>query len=128
MTVKSAKTRTSKPVKATSKSVTATSKSVKATTSANAIRPLGDRVLIQALDAQETLKSGIIIPDTAKERPQEGRVIAVGPGRIGEDGKRIVPEVKKGDTILFGKYSGTKVELEGQDYLILPETDIFAIL
>jgi chaperonin GroES len=95
------------------------------------IKPLGDRVLIQALDAQEKSKSGIIIPDTAKQRPQEGRVIAVGPGRISEDGKRIVPEVKKGDLVLFGKYSGTDIRLEaleGKEYLILRESDILAIL
>jgi len=104
------------------------SKSAKVTTSANAIKPLGDRVLVQALDAQEKLRSGIIIPDTAKERPQEGRVIAVGPGRISDDGKRIAPEVKKGDMILYGKYSGTEVKIEGEEYLILSETDIFAVL
>ena len=93
-----------------------------------AIKPLGDRVLIEALDAKETLKSGIIIPDTAKERPQEGRVIAVGPGRMSDEGKRIAPEVKKGDTILYGKYSGTEVKVEGKEYLILRESDILAIL
>jgi chaperonin GroES len=92
------------------------------------IKPLGDRVLIEALDAKETSKSGIIIPDTAKERPQEGRVIAVGPGRINEEGKRIAPEVKKGDTILYGKYSGTEVKIEDKEYLILRETDILAVL
>jgi len=92
------------------------------------IKPLGDRVLIQALDAKETSKSGIIIPDTAKERPQEGRVIAVGPGRLNEEGKRIAPEVKKGDTILYGKYSGTEVKIDDKEYLILRETDILAVL
>jgi chaperonin GroES len=74
------------------------------------------------------LKSGIIIPDTAKERPQEGRVIAVGLGRVGEDGKRVAPEVKKGDTILYGKYTGTEIKLEGKHYLILREADILAVL
>ena len=106
-------------------------KSAPIATTANAIKPLGDRVLVQALDAREKSKSGIIIPDTAKERPQEGRVIAVGPGRVSEDGKRIAPEVKKGDMILYGKYSGTEVKLEGlegKDYLILRETDILAVL
>jgi chaperonin GroES len=103
-------------------------KAVQETKSAIAIKPLGDRVLIEALDAKETLKSGIIIPDTAKERPQEGRVIAVGPGRMNDEGKRIAPEVKKGDTILYGKYSGTEVKVEGKEYLILRESDILAIL
>ncbi len=92
------------------------------------IKPLGDRVLVEALDAKEMSKSGIIIPDTAKERPQEGRVIAVGPGRTNEEGKRITLEVKKGDTILYGKYSGTEVKIEGKEYLILRETDILAVL
>jgi chaperonin GroES len=114
MTVKSAKPPTSKPAKAT--------------ISPLAIKPLGDRVLIQALDAKERSKSGIIIPDTAKERPQEGRVIAVGPGRLSEEGKRIALEVKKGDTVLYGKYSGTEVKIDGTDYLILRETDILAVI
>ncbi|MGQ0720076.1 MAG: co-chaperone GroES [Candidatus Eiseniibacteriota bacterium] len=92
------------------------------------IKPLGDRVLVEALDAKEVSKSGIIIPDTAKERPQEGKVIAVGPGRVGEDGKRIAPEVKKGDTVLYGKYSGTEVNVGEKEYLILRETDILAVL
>ncbi len=92
------------------------------------IKPLGDRVLVEALDAKEMSKSGIIIPDTAKERPQEGRVVAVGPGRTNEEGKRITLEVKKGDTILYGKYSGTEVKIEGKEYLILRETDILAVL
>lgn len=92
------------------------------------IKPLGDRVLVEALDAKEMSKSGIIIPDTAKERPQEGRVIAVGPGRTNDEGKRITLEVKKGDTILYGKYSGTEVKIEGKEYLILRETDILAVL
>ena len=105
-----------------------TVKTAHETKSATSIKPLGDRVLIEALDAQETLKSGIIIPDTAKERPQEGRVIAVGPGRVSEEGKRIAPEVKKGDAILYGKYSGAEVKIEGKDYLILRETEILAVL
>ena len=113
---------TAKPPKTT------TSKSTRSPTSAKTIKPLGDRVLIQALDAREKSKSGIIIPDTAKERPQEGRVIAVGPGRVSESGTRIAPEVKKGDTILYGKYSGTEVKIEDKEYLILRETDILAVL
>ena len=118
MTTKTAKATTNKnTVKATTSSMSPTT-----------IKPLGDRVLIQAFDARETSKSGIIIPDTAKERPQEGRVIAVGPGRVSEDGKRIAPEVKKGDAILYGKYSGAEVKIEGKDYLILRETEILAVL
>jgi chaperonin GroES len=105
-----------------------TVKTAHETKSATSIKPLGDRVLVQALDAQETSKSGIIIPDTAKERPQEGRVVAVGPGRLNDEGKRIAPEVKKGDTVLYGKYSGTEVKIEGKEYLILRETDILAVL
>ena len=92
------------------------------------IKPLGDRVLVEALDAKEVSKSGIIIPDTAKERPMEGRVIAVGPGRTNDEGKKITLEVKKGDTVLYGKYSGTEVKIEGKDFLILRETDILAVL
>jgi chaperonin GroES len=103
-------------------------KPAKAGTGVHTIQPLGDRVLIRALEAQEKLKSGIIIPDTAKERPQEGRVIEVGPGRISDEGQRIAPEVKKGDRVLYGKYSGTEVKIEGTEYLILRETDILATL
>ena len=92
------------------------------------IKPLGDRVLVQALDAEEVSKSGIIIPDTAKERPSEGKVVAVGPGRVSDEGKRLSCEVKKGDKVLYGKYSGTEVKLDGKDYLILREGDILAVL
>ncbi|MBZ0270268.1 co-chaperone GroES [bacterium] len=92
------------------------------------IKPLGDRVLIKALDAEEVSKSGIIIPDTAKERPSEGKIVAVGPGRLTDKGDRVSPEVKKGDKVLYGKYSGTEVKLDGDDYLILRETDILAVL
>ncbi len=91
------------------------------------IKPLADRVLVEPLEG-ETMKGGIIIPDTAKEKPQQGKVIAVGPGRTGDDGERIAPEVKKGDTVLYGKYSGTEVSVTGKDYLILREGDILAIL
>jgi len=92
------------------------------------VQPLGDRVLIQALRAEET-KGGIIIPDTAtKEKPQQGTVIAVGPGRTNDKGERIKPEVKAGDTVLFGKYSGTEIEVDGEDLLILREADILAVL
>ncbi|NNE43980.1 MAG: co-chaperone GroES [Gemmatimonadetes bacterium] len=92
------------------------------------IKPLGDRVMIEALDAKEVSKSGIIIPDTAKERPSEGKVVAVGPGRTNDEGKRIDLDVKKGDTVLYGKYSGTEVTVGDKEYLILRETDILAVL
>ncbi len=92
------------------------------------IKPLGDRVLVEALAAEEVSKSGIIIPDTAKERPSEGTVVALGPGRTTDDGERVSPEVTKGDTVLYGKYSGTEVKIEGKEYLILRESDILAIL
>ena len=91
------------------------------------IRPLGDRVIVEALQA-ETSKSGIIIPDTAKEKPQQGKVIAVGEGRLSDTGDRLKPEVKEGDVVLFGKYSGTEIELESKELLILRETDILAVL
>ena len=91
------------------------------------IRPLGDRVIVQAM-TQETSKSGIIIPDTAKEKPQQGKVVAVGPGRLSESGDRLAPEVKEGDTVLFGKYSGTEIEVESSELLILRESDILAVL
>jgi len=90
--------------------------------------PLSDRVLVQRLEAKETKKGGIIIPDTAKEKPQEGKVVAVGPGRLGDDGKRITPEVKKGQRVLIGKYSGTEVKLEGDEFIILREDDILGIV
>lgn len=92
------------------------------------IKPLGDRVVVEALEAEEVMKSGIIIPDTAKERPSEGRVIAVGPGRRTDEGERVSPEVKKGDRVLYGKYSGTEVKVGEKEYLILRESDILAIL
>jgi chaperonin GroES len=92
------------------------------------IRPLHDRVLIKRLDEQETTKGGIIIPDTAKEKPIEGEVIAAGNGKILEDGKTRPLDVKKGDRVLFGKYSGTEVKLEGIEHLILREDEILAVL
>ena len=94
---------------------------------AKKIRPLGDRVIVQAM-TQETSKSGIIIPDTAKEKPQQGKVVAVGPGRLSENGERLAPEVKSGDVVLFGKYSGTEIEVDGDELLILRESDILAVL
>jgi len=91
------------------------------------IKPLADRVIVQAMEA-ETMKGGIIIPDTAKEKPQQGKIMAVGPGRVSDDGTRVKPEVKKGDVVLYGKYSGTEVTVSGDEYLILREGDILAIL
>jgi len=91
------------------------------------IKPLADRVIVKAMEA-ETMKGGIIIPDTAKEKPQQGKIMAVGPGRVSDDGTRVKPEVKKGDVVLYGKYSGTEVSVEGDDFLILREGDILAIL
>ena len=92
------------------------------------IRPLQDRILVQRVEEEEKTKGGIIIPDTAKEKPAEGKVAAVGNGKLGDDGKRIPLEVKKGDKILFGKYSGTEVKIEGQEYLIMREDDILGVI
>ena len=93
-----------------------------------AFRPLGDRVLVKRVEEESKTKGGIIIPDTAKEKPQEGEVIAVGPGALDESGKRIVMDVKAGDRILFGKWSGTEVKLDGQDLMIMKESDILGLL
>ena len=90
--------------------------------------PLFDRILVKRLEQDEVKKGGIIIPDTAKEKPQEGQVIAVGPGRWGEDGKRIPMEVKAGDRILFGKYSGSEVKVADEEHLIMREEDVLGIL
>jgi chaperonin GroES len=92
------------------------------------IRPLGDRILVKRIKEEEKTKGGIIIPDTAKEKPQEGKVVAVGKGKVAEDGKLITPEVKAGDKILFGKYSGSEIKLEGEEHLILREDDILGII
>ena len=92
------------------------------------IRPLHDRILVKRLEEQEVRKGGIIIPDSAKEKPQEGKVIAVGTGKVGEDGKKIPLDVKAGDKILFGKYSGSEVKVEDEEYLILREEDVLGIL
>jgi chaperonin GroES len=93
-----------------------------------AFRPLGDRVLVKRVEEEEKTRGGIIIPDTAKEKPQEGEVIAVGPGARDESGKIQPLDVKTGDRILFGKWSGTEVKLEGQDLLIMKESDILGVL
>ena len=92
------------------------------------LRPLQDRILVKRVEEETTTKGGIIIPDTAKEKPAEGKVDAVGNGRIGEDGKRIALEIKKGDRILFSKYSGTEVKIEGEEYLIMREDDVLGII
>jgi len=93
-----------------------------------ALKPLGDRVVVKALEAQEKTKSGLVLPDSAKEKPQEGKVIAVGTGRLLDDGSVKALEIKNGDRVLYGKYAGSEVSLEGTDYLILREEDILAIV
>jgi chaperonin GroES len=92
------------------------------------LKPLADRVVIKPSPAEEKTKGGIILPDTAKEKPVVGEVVAVGPGKVTEDGKKDAPEVKVGDKVLYGKYSGTEVTVEGEEYLIMREADIFAIV
>ncbi len=92
------------------------------------IRPLQDRVIVKRLEEEEKTKGGIIIPDTAKEKPQEGKVIAVGKGKMTDEGKVIPLDVKAGDRILFGKYSGTEVKIEGEEHLIMREEDILGII
>jgi chaperonin GroES len=91
-------------------------------------RPLGDRVLVKRVKEEEKTKGGIIIPDTAQEKPQEGEVVAVGPGARDEDGERIAMDVKTGDRILFGKWSGTEVKVDGEDLLIMKESDILGVI
>jgi chaperonin GroES len=92
------------------------------------IRPLHDRIVVKRQEEREVKKGGIIIPDTAKEKPQEGKVIAVGNGRVNEDGKKISLDVKAGDKILFGKYSGSEVKIDEEEYLIMKEDDVLAII
>jgi chaperonin GroES len=92
------------------------------------VRPLHDRVLVKRVEEKEVVKGGIIIPDTAKEKPMEGEVIAVGNGKVMDDGKRAKMDVKAGDRILFGKYSGTEIKIDDQDYLIMREDEILAVL
>ena len=99
-----------------------------ATSTAAQLRPLGDRVVIQPIQRDEVTKSGIVLPDTAKEKPQEGKVLAVGPGRILDDGKREPVDVKKGDKVLYAKYAGTEFKVEGDDLLIVSQKDILAIV
>ena len=92
------------------------------------IRPLGDRLLVKRIEEEDKSKGGIIIPDSAKEKPQEGKVVAVGKGKMLEDGKMVPLEVKKGDRILFGKYAGTDVKIEGEEHLIMREDDVLGIV
>jgi len=92
------------------------------------VRPLADRILVKREDATETVKGGIIIPDTAKEKPQEGKVVAAGPGKPGDDGKPIKLQVKVGDRILMGKYSGTEVKIDGEEHIIMREDDVLAVI
>jgi len=92
------------------------------------LRPLQDRILVQRVEEETKTKGGIIIPDTAKEKPAEGKVVAVGNGKLGDDGKRVALEIKVGDRILFGKYSGTEVKIEGEEYLIMREDDVLGVI
>ncbi|MDD4600341.1 10 kDa chaperonin [bioreactor metagenome] len=92
------------------------------------IKPLGDRVVIKVLEGETTTKSGIVLPDTAKEKPQQGEVVAVGTGKVLENGQRVALDVKAGDKIIFSKYAGTEVKFDGQEYLIVSERDILAIV
>lgn len=92
------------------------------------IKPLADRVVVQALEDTEQMRGGLYIPDTAKEKPMQGTIIAVGPGKLSEENERITPDVKVGQRVLYGKYSGTEVTVDGKEYLILRESDILAVI
>jgi chaperonin GroES len=92
------------------------------------VKPLADRVVVKPLEEGEQMRGGLYIPDTAKEKPQQGEVVAVGPGKLSDEGKRIDPELKVGDKVLYGKYSGTEVTLDDQQYLILRESDVLAVI
>lgn len=99
-----------------------------ATATKVALKPLEDRVVVQTNEAEETTASGLVIPDTAKEKPQQGTVIAVGPGRTTDQGQRIAPDVSEGDTVVYSKYGGTEIKFDGQEYLILSGRDILAVI
>ncbi len=92
------------------------------------IVPVGDRIVVKLEENEEKTKSGIVLPDTAKEKPQRGKVVAVGSGRTLDNGKKVAPEVKEGDTVIFSKYAGTEVKLNGEKYLIFSESDVLAII
>lgn len=91
------------------------------------LRPLGDRVVVKAVEAEEKTRGGIILPDTAKDKPQEGEVIAVGPGRVLDNGSRLAPEVKVGDRVIYSKYGGTEIKVDDVEYLVVRESDLLAI-
>ena len=99
-----------------------------APTSATKIQPLADRVVIKALEESEEMRGGLYIPDTAKEKPQQGEIVAVGPGKVSDEGKRLEMDVAVGNRVLYGKYSGTEVTVDGDQYLILRESDVLAII
>jgi len=92
------------------------------------IEPLEDRIVVEPLEAEETTKGGIVLPDTAQEKPQQGKIIAVGPGKVLDSGERSKPAVKKGDVVVYAKYGGTEIEVDGKDLIILRESDILAIV
>ncbi len=92
------------------------------------IKPLGDRIIVQRTAEEERTKGGIIIPDTAKEKPQEGKIIAVGPGKFTEDGKRMPMDVKEGDRILFGKYAGTEIKVDDKEYFVMHQDDVLGVI
>lgn len=92
------------------------------------LKPLQDRIIVKPFEAEETTASGLIIPDTAKEKPMKGEVVAVGKGKVGDDGKAVKMELKVGDNVLYGKYSGTEINVEGQEYLIMRESDVYATI
>ncbi|MHB1192277.1 MAG: co-chaperone GroES [Longimicrobiales bacterium] len=95
---------------------------------ASRIQPLADRVVVKAMEEAEQMRGGLYIPDTAKEKPSQGHVMAVGPGKLSEEGKRLAPDVKVGDKVLYGKYSGTDITLDGEEFLILRESDVLAVV
>ena len=92
------------------------------------VKPVGDKILVEILEAEEKTKGGIILPDTAQEKPMEGEIVAVGAGKIADDGKKIIMELKVGDKVLYGKYSGSEIKVDDQEYLIMRENDIYAII
>ena len=92
------------------------------------LRPLNDRILVKRVVEEEKTKGGIIIPDTAKEKPMEGKVVAVGKGKLNDDGERIKPDLKAGDRILFGKYSGSEIKIDGEEHMVLREDEVFAVI
>ena len=98
------------------------------TKAATKITPLSDRVVVKPLEETEEMRGGLYIPDTAKEKPQQGEVVAIGPGKLSDEGKRLAPDVSAGDKVLYGKYSGTEVTVDGEQWLILRESDILAII